>query len=447
MKNALKSIVIAALAVLTFYQTSRLWFEDRSISDIFLSFNLTNEFRPSDDELEMLRTPSRLLISVGERRFASKMNQLAGSEIVAIVKELTIELLKNGEPGEAKPFDANAVFADGAVVLVYEYGIPADVYTQALNSKSSLLSSRIDTFKYLAVLPAVSDSGVSMIFASDTQMYGFLLPVRADSLIALIKAEEGKPPLVYELDAGGEFFEGYALVPKWMGAFYEYRNVSVSNPFAVDESVTRNTFESRGSIYFDNQSSLWLDNPNDVYTLSDESTIVKYYSNGLLEYASYKSAKSRVANNFLSAFSAAYQIITNDPTIRNELRLASYSYDGETWHFGFDIALNDLPFLFSKDLQQELELEHFIEISVSGDVVTKFRRFIAAYETDESFYSRAYVQFDELIETMFIKGDEAGGSRIKELRLGYRIERSKQLSPYWEIYISDVPAPLVMPLD
>jgi hypothetical protein len=421
-KQSIKNIIIFLLVAASIIQTGLIWFEGRPFSSVLSVFSVNSEFKPSQSELSALSAPTRILTRLTDDNFSFIYDNITESPQKSALDAIMAVFFKNADYQGGYAADLRKLLDSGEIIYEYGYVIPSDALTLCYSAKSGALSSRLAGVRYISISRLQDGSGLRLLFLGNgLSAYEYTLNGEkyADILSeALASAEENDNGLYYGVA------EGVTLIPRWTSRSFKYYNLNAVNPYAEDGSVLLTIVQKKVSVFVDNPSSLLSDIRNDVFTYSGGQAVLKFYPSGLLSYSNYAPRQPNVVNSFMSAYSAALGIINRDDTIQNNIYLSVFAHDEKGWFFGFDCSVNDIPLFFSGDLKKELGIEHVIEITVIDDVVTDYRRYVAVFETDESFESEAFLGFDD------------AKLNAAELKLGYMIDRGKQLGLYWSMVVS-----------
>ena len=437
--NPAKNIAIVVLAALSLYQTGRLWFEDGKYPNIPGMFNFGGDFRPSEAELSALSTPARVLKSDGEfpgKFYAAPAPE--GSEEKNFLEDCVRKILAEGG-GFSAPAPETA--PGGTARLIFEYGfiMPPDVFALCFSSKSNALASGIQGFdsvtaklagvETILLTFANSESGETAAFSiTDESLAGRL------SALASGAGSAGGFYYVSGKDLGLNQTGKTTFIAAWGENGYDFFSLNVINPYAQNDSPLQSLVEKKVSVFFDNPSHIWMDVRSDagIYTFSDESTVVKYHSNSLLEYSSTK-INTKAADSFLSAYSAALDMLGRDITIENGFFLSGYDRADGAWIFRFDFTVGDMPVFFSESARAELGMDSMIEITVVNDIVTKYRRYVAVLELDPTYSLSAVNDFSAAARSVLGSLDELEPEALTGLELGYRLDGGLQATLFWRI--------------
>jgi hypothetical protein len=309
-----------------------------------------------------------------------------------------------------------ALFSDGEYIgvrdmdwsilgdsLLFEYhcDIPATAFTGAYKQKANLLSSRIDVFNRILLLPGNgAEEPVTVLFqvAATDQCHKFIIEdndLAAKIALAKESFSVADDRLYYTASSAytANIFSEHVFIPVWDSESYEYADIEKINPYADENNIVMSyTIANNINMFFNNPARKQYTPLPDVHTFSDETTVVKYHMSNVLEYNNYETGDDSVATTFASAYNQAVGFIKRDTTIgaEDDYYLAGYSQnEDDSWQLYFDFTVNDFPAFISSRNSSVPELNYAIEITVAHDIVTKYMRSAYLYRKSEESTSAA----------------------------------------------------------
>lgn len=446
-KSMVKNILIVVLSSLCFYQTLRLWFWDLNSSNrgLFSFFAENDGGSAGAESLKSLAAPFRIIVpdAEGSGRFFIHYSTLGDRAVFVNGTEAAGRLLKNGEFIGAAELDMAELLSRGPVVFEYRFPVPPEAYASSLEQRPGLLSSRLESFNMVFFIPDETGDFLSIFFidslSGQKTAYEFRLQDKALCAAFLETAEQsGGLYYVFSGDEGYGFGSAIFLAKSDSGGFEHKSAVSQNAYHEGSGTMSLRTVENGVDVFFDDPAVKLKDGAPDVYTFSDENTVVKYYRSGLLEYSSWKSNTGSVTGTFASAYAAAVDFINKDGLVVNGYYLADYSNDGKLWHFYFDLTVGDMPVFLADSLKESLGLSSAIEVTVQDDKVSKYRKYACSFVANLS--ESTVINYALAIENIAaIYGVfEADFAQINRFDLGFKADGSRLLSLAWHVGFEDL---------
>ncbi len=439
-KNIIKGLVIFSLVLLTFFQISELWFGGSSNTNFFYSFFSPVSSPINSENLSKAIKPYRIIAGEGDNKFLIKYSDIEIITDSGVKKSIQkdemdkviLGLFEYGEFVKSGPVNWPEILQNKIMLAEYKFSMPTDVFTECYRIQKTTLSSRFNKFDSIAIIPLES-GGISALFINNAENECHEYLVKSGDSNAMLNAIQSisvyNDKLYYTSSVleGLDAFSGNVFLPKWDFDPFTYSSIVSINPYMENGNILYSTIEKKIDVFFANPALKRPSNLNDVYTFSDENTVVRYYSDGILEYNNFKAVDSKPNCTFSSAFSSAIEFINNDSTIDGDFYLSDYtSADDGTWVFFFDFVINDYPLILS----QSLSMPHSVEITVSYDRVTKYKHYAYTYELAEQAMAAVSSQFLNGIREESTYYDPAA---IDELTICYKVDDSQILKLYWKI--------------
>lgn len=453
MKNFGKNFIIAFLMILAIYQTAELWFEDFS-SHNFFSFVFDSKSNIVQEDIGY--TLDRLIINIGNNKMVCKLNGINNSENKKILDDAIALAINKGNYMGENQVDWKSVLSNRCVIYKYNYSIQGDEIERLFGVKNK--SARIDRFDTIIISPNVNGDVmiVNVLNSKDGNMHTYELK-RNDTIsqsynvIGKYSADDDSIYYISSVQNGFEIFKGNAFIPRWQGQTVKYNGISILNPIMSDGEIVPAEAEKCANIFFDNPANKWESVMGDSYVYSDENTVVKYNKNGVMEYSGYRAVNDSGRDyGFYDNYAAATSFLQNDSNIKNEFYLTGYSDEENKLTFRFDYRINDFDIILSDDIKSKIGMKSSIEITVDNGKVTKYKRYIYDYYSEEGDREIS-VDFLDAVNSIYgdIEGEngEADGTTIDDLELAYLIESGHNseglkwlISVAGESYIRDTAA-------
>ncbi len=437
MKNTIKNASIALLICLAVYQATWLWFgniSNQNIVNIFFGRVLASGTLA---ERTHFTYPYRIITPVenaADNSFNIHYTQLGDNPYRMLGDELIAQTLKDGEFVSSEPFVSWDFISSMSAVYEYAFPMPATVFTQNFGSRTTLVSSKVNSFDIVGFEATDTGSLVTFVDLQSRMLYRFSTPFEF-----VLSSPVPPKPLSIRYRASSLDELGYVLdnvfIPDIPEGGAMYQSVRVINPYAPSGERLRPTIEKKVDIFFDNPASkLSYFGKNDVYTFSDDKTVVKYFQNDVLEYAQYTAKDndtSTQAADILRQYKTAYDFVRADSLVTNEYSLSGYMVEEDTTLFYFDYIVEDFPLIIPDTYKNagEASLSHAIEVTVSGESVTKYKKLAYNLVSDYRAAKAATVSFEKAVNR--ISGNDPEEGMIYNVSFGYRIDRNRGALMYW----------------
>lgn len=420
--NAVKNFIIAFFVILAVYQTGKLWFEDFSSHNFFYSFSADKNEVFDDGALYSLDS---IIVNQGSDKALCLRSGIYKSDYKDVFDKAVKLAAEEGRFGYGSVIDWNTVLTGRAVIYRYNYSLSGKDIANMFGFKESLVSNisgDIDT-----VIIAVSPSRLDVIFADNKSSFGYNYSLDKNQYIGTVYDTAGSIPesrdIYYTSTVrnGFNIFKNNLFVPQWQGGGFGYNTINMINPFEADGGVLLNRLEKNIDIFFDNPAAKWTSNMNGVYTYSDESTVLKYYTTGVLEYSNYRAGNNNSESSFYDDYTLAVSFLKKDSNIKNEFYLKRYEKNDERTVFYFDYKINNFPVVLSDDIKVSTGLDSIIEITVDGGRVSKYKRYVCDFSVSPDYQAFAVRDFLKAIDEVFAdrQSENSGVTFIDNMFLGY----------------------------
>ena len=435
MKNFGKNFIITSLIVLAIYQTGELWFGGFS-NYSFFSY-IKNSQASSDDNIT--NTIDRLVINIGDNKIVCHNNGIYDNEYKKIFdKAITQAVTKGDVISRAEPIKWEDILKNRAIIYEYKYELTASDFISMASVKGDN-AQRIEPYDTIIIMPRVDSSYMSVIFYSSKAKLGTIFELKDNAIISTAYAESSKfsqeEQDIYYISSvqnGFDIFTNNNFIPQWQDDSYTYPAVMPS-PMLPDASYV----EKNASYFFDNTVGKSMVKEDGVYTISDDTVVVKYLDNGVFEYSNYKPTPV-IKGNFASNYSAAIDLISRDSFVTNDYYLDSYTLANNQYTFRFNYRLKDLPIFLSDEIKQNTNMNALIEITTANNRVNKYKKYSYRFITSSKDSLVANVDFvsaiDLLYSTLYSNTNQA---RIDNITLCYIAEATNNFGLDWLITMDD----------
>jgi hypothetical protein len=433
MKSIGKNFIIAFLMILAIYQTAELWFGGFSSHNFFSFFDKSATLKQDTDinyELE------RIIVNSGDNKMLCRANDIYESSYKENTDAAITKVLRKGEIVSEGSVDWKKILQSKCIV--YEYA--NHFGKEELEAFFGISNGNTDKVKsFNCVVLSDESGGARVTIANSDTHWG--LEILADqntasgsvSKIVDKFSDSGKGLYYISSEQNGfDIFNDNIFIPRWDGSSVSYTTLNSSLQYVGDED--KSALESEVNLFFDNPAGKWSTNVNNILNYSDESTVVKYYPNGVMEYSNYSTGSQDSSNDFVTNYKACQQMLDGDAGIENEFSLRDYALEGGQYTMYFGYNVENLPVAMSDELKSETGMSDYIEITASYGRVSKYRRYCVVYTADGGKTSAADTDFLAAVDNVYNELDTAETTVVDELKLSYIDDgKSKDVSLWWMI--------------
>jgi hypothetical protein len=355
-----KTLLIWVLVSLALYQTGRLWIVNIT-GHSFLGY--ASAFG-GEHTISGIARPYRLISGTGDGWFSLRYTRL--DTAVAYSEAVLAQLHKNGTFVAERVFDYQALADRPVFIYEYAFDMPAQAFAEAFGWRATLLTHRgISAIRYVAVFPPMSlHDPVRVVFIYGDAMWEYR--VTTDLMPTYPIRDENAVPHTLQ---DGQFVP----VQPYAGP----RPVQIQNPYANEFGEKHlNFIRTRIAHLFDNPATIHEEiGTGGVYTFSNINTVVRYYGNDILTYASYRTVVGSRDHNLLADYAAAAAFVEADVNMNNHLYLAGFAEQNGRHTFWFNFAVDDRPI-------PTHDGSH-IEVVTERGTVRRYQKLVYNYHTED----------------------------------------------------------------
>lgn len=444
--NRVKNFIITFFVLLAIYQTAKLWFEDFSNHNFFYSFKSIQGGSVNDYEVSSLI--ENIVVGKGSNKFFCDYNNSENKEYKNIFEQAIRKSLENGNYIGKEDINVQENLTGKIVIYNYSFFINSEDINYVFNIKSNI-SNKIKRFNKIMIIPDIStNENLKIAFLDTEENLSYLVELRKNDIINStidainnFKTENEDFYYISSIQNGFDIFKTNIFIPRWIGNSIGYKPIIMSNPLESDGGVLLNQLEKDINMFFDNPAAKWPSKINDVFTYSDENTVVKYYTNGVLEYSNYKSSNDNLKEiKFSKCYKTALSFLKKDTNIKNEYYLKDYKKEDDRITFYFEYKINNFPIILSDELKSQIGMNSIIEISATNSKVLKYKKYVYEFSIDETEIIFAETDFLEAIDNIFLlrQNNSKEREKIDNISLSYTAEKgTNKIYLKWFININD----------
>lgn len=437
-----KNLIIVLLIFLAIYQTANLWFENFSSHRFF--YLIKNSYDKHIMQKETSNTIESIIINTGNNKFLRQYNNISSAEYKKVFDDAIITCTKRGDFSYVKKFDLNYILDNKAVIYDYAYNSSGKDLNNIFNLKLKNLS-KVGNFDKIILFPDInSNTNLQVIFfyseTSEAYIFNLSRQGLAQNIYNFISNFSGteNKNLYYisSLKSGMDLFKENQFIPKFKNGNIELKKAEAVNPLDQDGGVLLSGLERYINIFFDNPAIKWSSSLNNTYTYNDDNTVVKYYTNGVLEYVNYR---TYFTGQEFNPYKAAIQFLEKDSNIKNEYYLTDYKEAKDGITFYFDYKINNFPIRLSEEIKESTNMKSMIEVTVYENKVYKYKRLVYNFNLkDEKTFLN--INFVDALDKIFLEREDKNIRKniVDKIDFVYKFDESNfTLSHYWIVKIGD----------
>lgn len=431
MKEFGKNFLIAFLMIFAVYQTTELWFGDFS-SHSFFSYVFNTEKTDS----EIGGTMKYMLINYGDNKITCVSSNLDENELKQNMDQLISQALTEGEAvAGTEDISWKNILSRRCVIYEYSFVMPSDLIINTFDAKKT----NADKIKYcnsIIISPEADGSAAEVLFYNSRDESQYVIKLKSKNnlirncynAIGGYTATNGELNYISSEKNGFDIFRNNVFIPQWSDKTYTYDRI-VSQP-TVNDTVSA---EENANVFFDNPAGKWkTEDENGSLIFSDETTVVKYTQNGVLEYNNYKVSHTS-EESFSDNYKAACALINKDRFVQNEYYLKSYSTQNGKFVFCFDYKTDDKVINLNSELKNKIGMTSAIEVTTNGGRVSKYRRYACSYnKQDLSDY--AAIDFVTAADSLYNELGSVGDKPVDNMELAF-VDNGESVELRWIINI------------
>ncbi|TCK93172.1 hypothetical protein EDC19_1360 [Natranaerovirga hydrolytica] len=159
------------------------------------------------------------------------------------------------------------------------------------------------------------------------------------------------------------------------------QSIQIEVPFIQNEVINEREVENYVNRFFSNPAAKYLIQDEHVWTYRDEQNIVRYDTNGIVEYTDLTVRKQIVDDSLMNAYAIGMNFIDDVANINNqEFYLMDYEMTNQDIILYFNYRYNDFDFVLSDSLKETLGVKAPLEIRISNDQVYYFKKWLIEKE-------------------------------------------------------------------
>ena len=362
-KSQIKIIIICILAATCAVLTIRLWFGNLLIHGLFPGEPVVAA-NPAHQRMagEMIES-AKMTINFGdEGSYKVVYSSLASQEAWNISARAISALIDEGSFNRSGTMDEAAkagMLSQENIVIQYNFAMPTSFFREQFGRRPGFLSSVFGSFETLVIAPRQGDINFYFVSGENNMFHVFVLN---------------------DMQIYDDFQDYFGKdVPEHNGSFA----IIPRNP--IGDQMLHGDVRPFVLFFFPNPAVASTGvTINGVYTYTDNTRVVKFYPNNVVEGNALLNTRASGTVSLASSLLAALDMLDRDRAAMqgqgepmNDVFLAGYSVgpaEGQ-WNFYFDYIVGGRPIALD-----EIEgidtgiLNHAVEIRVANNGVVQYRR-------------------------------------------------------------------------
>lgn len=434
-KNKLMSLFIVVLAFLAVIQTGGLWLGQTKSHNLF--YSTLNSFITAGSKTEKSYRPfgaKTIAIGIDNNRYvlASPESTIYSS----VCKNAIDSALSDGVPTEEFPLNWNE-FTGKNIILSYPFSLSSAEFLKGFSS-AGRDKITLDNFDSIVITPSYSDEDIVFTFidSSSSTISSIILDndgINSSVCSAIDRVQGGGLTYISSAQSGFNIFKGNVFLPQWKGEEFLYSSVTVTSPYSDDDgNLSTSRLKELIQPFFEPYSAdgSGVDEQG-THLFYNDDTVVKYYTNGILEYFNY--AKSDEAQTLASAYDACINFIETDTAITTPIYLCAAEVTTEGLVFRFNYCVDSIPVELRDELKEELGIESAIEVVVTNNIVKKYRKYAYNFALSEGNDMTANIDFLKEINNVIM--DESVNTQslqVNNISLCYYADGTNVIGLKWK---------------
>lgn len=387
-KSKVKTFLLFVLIIISCFQTGELWFGNLSSRNFFYNLwakNRSSIVKYSAEPIAFLQ-PTRIIINLGFEggvynvlNRSSEEFKLAQDELGDILAQAFFE----GQFLKEESIDWRKMLSQKSILYTFTDPIPVSGIAGIENS----LASYIPEFNQILVIPDKNiNQEINCYFINEKTNKVYIVAIKQDklSMYNLINSVSENPTgMIYNSTKQIRMnqVENNVFLPIF-NEFPTYQLIGVKNSFINEGKINEEKLDKMVNPLFINPTLKRMQKISDGTVFYIEGNVmVKYFPNGVMEYTNQTSSTSSVKTTFIESYQIAKEFLDEHQKVFNNYSsLESYIYlskkkeTDKGWEFYFDFIINDMPFIFSQEISEEIGMNHAIKIVVENKKIKQYKR-------------------------------------------------------------------------
>jgi len=440
--SKLTNSVIFLLVAAAVFQTGELWLGDTESHNFFYSLLISSsEDSGTTDREYNIINPEKTVVGYGNKKFNMIYSDTDGLSIVNLSEGVIRDIFDNGTFVSVSNIKWNEYIDGKSVIMKFPFYVSSKEYLKGYSASNTDFINNVKSINYIVVVPSGGDSETSSCYfidSSSSEAYKFEV-TGAETSTALYNAIQtmqysnaNATEYISTVQSGLNIFDSI-YVPQWAEDSYTYNIIKMLNPFVKGNQIDTGAIEQSANYFLDNYiSGLDISNVNGVYTLTHDDIVVKYYDSGVFEYYNYDIGSSASEQTLAEAYTISQNFIKKDKGIVNDIYLSGAETRSDGLVFYYDYAVNNIPIKISDELAGQIGMAHAIEIVVNNEGVKRYKKFTAAFVSDESNSAEMNVDIIKAWDDALINytGNDVVTS-VSDMFIGYYADGKDELYIKW----------------
>jgi hypothetical protein len=359
--NKIKNLALILLILIAIVQTNILWLQNISHHNFFYK-------TAQREKIHQYHLAQNFKLEIKNEKNLFAVIYKPDDQIKKITDDMLKEVFEKGKFVSKTNFDFDLELKKTICIYDYDFFISVENFASYLGTKPNNIS-KLKTFNKIFF----ESDAIAFVDTLEKKLYRYQAKNKFDFSSLLQQKYEYDKNLIPVVDLS---------LPK----------IKINNPYAQNNDLLMNTIEKKLDCFFINSANKNIENVNNIFTFSNNSVVVKYYPENVLEYTNYQTQDK--SSDLLNDYAVAINFIKKDTCVTNDFILKRYEQDDCQSDFYFDYVINNVPVEIEKNFAQNIELENFIYVSVKNGVVSKYKKvafnFIASGDYTRS-KSKKYV--------------------------------------------------------
>lgn len=383
--------MILALIVLAVMQTGQLWLGNDSGHNFFYSlFDHSASSAGRSSQEKAVIDPETIVVGYGSNAFHLTYGKIQGSQIQQRVDAFVTEMVEEADWSTLEGVGIDALLSQKCVVYEFSFDVSLSQYLEAITEQAGNWPE-MEYINYLVAVPSGGPMQKSQLYLVDGTAKQAVMTENTQTELAqqlwnaidtYRQAHLEDLRFVSSAQSGLNIFQNNVFVPQWSQSTYPYQRLQQVKKAAEAEEMAEEAATAAAGFFATYDTPVATIDENGMYVFTGEEAIVRYGTDGMLEYYGY--GESNADGQTLStAYYVCKQFMERDATLPEAIYLSDVQLKSDGLLFCFDYYWKEMPIELSESLCTEKNISHAVEVMVEQNKVTRYRRYVVQYEADE----------------------------------------------------------------
>lgn len=395
-KSRLKTFLLFSLIIISFFQTGELWFGSLSSRNFFYNLWAENRYdivSLSGEPIYLLQ-PTKIIVNFGVEGGSYNILKSSNEDYKVACDEMTKVLMHAFSDGKyigEENLNWRKILSQKSILFKY-FGT---ISVKGITSVPSKTMDSIPKFNQILVVPDKNiNQKMNCYFIDEDNSKVYIVSIK-ESTLNLYNLIDNYSKVTNEINyistgqSKMKYFSNNVFLPT---SHLVYQKVGIMNLLKDKNKINEEKLEKVVNPLFTNPTLKRKKQITDgiIYYI-EGNIIVKYLPVGVIEYTNQDISEQKGKTSFIESYQIAKEFLDKHQEalnknflLENSLYLSEQKETDKGWEFYFDFRINDIPYLFSREIAEQTGMEHGVKIVVENKKVKLYRRLTwTSYLLDE----------------------------------------------------------------